>query len=187
MANDFRPLIEVLRELTALVRKRSSGFLFIVSEENHSCIVRLQGGRVHEVLFRMLRNDEAVQRLAMVKAAKVRFQASDSPASGQVALSDSSLQWLLGGFEQDLASQRVQTPPPAPSAAPARVDRGTREAIEQVALNYLGPIAVMLCDEAFEGFSTPQQVVAHLASHLNSQDEARRFAEDARQALDALR
>ncbi|ALN91836.1 MULTISPECIES: hypothetical protein [Lysobacter] len=185
MSNDFRPLIEVLRELRTLVQKRASGFLFIVTEENHSCIIRLNGGQVQEVLFRMMRNDEAVQRLAMVASAKLRFQSGDSPASAKSALSESSMQWLLGGFEQDLAARRLPTPTPA--ASPVRVDRRVRDAIEQAAVNYLGPIAGMLCDEAFETLSTPQQVVAQLATNLNSPEEARRFIEDARKALDALR
>ena len=75
MSTEFRPLIEILRELKALALKKASGFLFIVTDENHSCIVRLNAGQIEEVVFRMLRNDEAVQRLTMVNAAKARFQA----------------------------------------------------------------------------------------------------------------
>lgn len=35
MSTEFRPLIEVLRELKALALKKASGFLFVVTEENH--------------------------------------------------------------------------------------------------------------------------------------------------------
>ena len=70
MSTEFRPLIEVLRELKALALKKASGFLFVVTEENHSCIIRINAGQIEEVVFRMLRNDEAVQRLTMVGAAK---------------------------------------------------------------------------------------------------------------------
>ncbi len=33
MSNEFRPLIEILRELKALTLNKESGFLFIVTEE----------------------------------------------------------------------------------------------------------------------------------------------------------
>lgn len=86
MSTEFRPLIEILRELKALALKKASGFLFIVTEENHSCIVRINSGQIEEVVFRMLRNDEAVQRLTMVNAAKARFQVDPGAGLGKPAV-----------------------------------------------------------------------------------------------------
>ncbi|KAB7771142.1 hypothetical protein [Xanthomonas maliensis] len=205
MSNEFPPLIEVLRELRALALKKASGFLFIVTEENHSCIVRLHAGQIEEVVFRLLRNDEAVQRLTMVAAAKSRFQADPGAGLGKPSLlSEDSRQWLMGGFEQDLggapAAPRVPTPavtptptPSAPAAAPSTAghsagpDERTRDALEKVALNYLGPIAGMLCDEAWETSSDPEQVISQLAANLATPQESQRFQTDARAALAKLR
>jgi hypothetical protein len=208
MSTEFRPLIEILRELKALALKKASGFLFIVTEENHSCIVRLNAGQIEEVVFRMLRNDEAVQRLTMVNAAKARFQADPGAGMGKPSLlSDDSRQWLMGGFEQDLggapAAPRATAPvAPAPAAAvpaptsstaPASADAGSapddrvREALEKVALNYLGPIAGMLCDEAWEASSDIEQVLNQLGANLSTPQEAQKFMADARVALAKVR
>ncbi|MBB2803148.1 hypothetical protein XarbCFBP7604_07430 [Xanthomonas arboricola] len=205
MSTEFRPLIEVLRELKALALKKASGFLFIVTEENHSCIIRLNAGQIEEVVFRMLRNDEAVQRLTMVNAAKARFQADPGAGMGKKPslLSDDSRQWLMGGFEQDLggapaparavvapaAPVAAAAPAPAPSAnasAGAPDDR-VRDALEKVALNYLGPIAGMLCDEAWEASSDIEQVLSQLGANLATPQEAQKFMTDARVALAKVR
>jgi hypothetical protein len=198
MNHEFRPLIEVLREFNVLVQQGATGFVFLVTEELHSGIIRLHGGQVKDVTFRMLRNDEAVQGLSMVATAKLRFQPNDIPSYGnKIPLSPTSLNWLLGGFEQELAG-RVETVAPvaakpaptavvAAAAAPGRVDKRVRQTIEQVALNYLGPIAAMLCEEAFETRSDPRQVVGHLATFLNSPQESRQFIDEAHKALDAMR
>ncbi|AKC78365.1 hypothetical protein XB05_06190 [Xanthomonas arboricola] len=208
MSTEFRPLIEVLRELKALALKKASGFLFIVTEENHSCIIRLNAGQIEEVVFRMLRNDEAVQRLTMVNAAKARFQADPGAGMGKPSLlSDDSRQWLMGGFEQDLggapaparavvapapaaaAPVAAAAPAPAPSAnasAGAPDDR-VRDALEKVALNYLGPIAGMLCDEAWEASSDIEQVLSQLGANLATPQEAQKFMADARVALAKVR
>lgn len=157
MSTEFRPLIEVLRELKALALKKASGFLFVVTEENHSCIIRINAGQIEEVVFRMLRNDEAVQRLTMVGAAKARFQVDPGAGMGKPSLlSEDSRQWLMGGFEQDLGGAPAPVrapvaaaPVPAPAAAsaaptasaPASVgsgaapDEAVRQALEKVALN----------------------------------------------------
>ncbi|PPT42347.1 hypothetical protein XarbCFBP8132_09700 [Xanthomonas arboricola] len=208
MSTEFRPLIEVLRELKALALKKASGFLFIVTEENHSCIIRLNAGQIEEVVFRMLRNDEAVQRLTMVNAAKARFQADPGAGMGKPSLlSDDSRQWLMGGFEQDLggvpgapraaaavaaapapaAATRLAAPNAAPAGAGSPPDERVRDALEKVALNYLGPIAGMLCDEAWDASSDIEQVLNQLGANLSTPQETQKFMADARVALAKLR
>ncbi|WP_115562179.1 hypothetical protein [Xanthomonas arboricola] len=208
MSNEFRPLIDVLRELRALALKKASGFLFVVTEENHSCIVRLNAGQIEEVVFRMLRNDEAVQRLTMVGAAKARFQVDPGAGMGKPSLlSEDSRQWLMGGFEQDLggapAPARAAVAPapvaasPVAAAAPAPAPSGNasagapddrvRDALEKVALNYLGPIAGMLCDEAWDASSDIEQVLSQLGANLATPQEAQKFMADARTALARVR
>ncbi|WCE03433.1 hypothetical protein [Pseudoxanthomonas sp. JBR18] len=192
MANDFIPLIQVLRELRSLTAKKASGFFFVVTEENHSCIIRLHGGQIDEVVFRMLRGDEAVQRLSMVNAARGRFQVDPaSKSSGKAALSEDSLQWLLGGFEQALS--RTQAAPVAAAvAAPAGMPAGgapseaQRKLIENIALQYFGPIAGMLCDEAFETPAPLASQLEQLASNLSSPDETKGFLQEVRAGLDKL-
>ncbi|MCC5066979.1 MULTISPECIES: hypothetical protein [Xanthomonas] len=206
MSTEFRPLIEVLRELKALALKKASGFLFVVTEENHSCIIRINAGQIEEVVFRMLRNDEAVQRLTMVGAAKARFQVDPGAGMGKPSLlSEDSRQWLMGGFEQDLGGAPAPVrapvaaaPAPAPAtplatSAPASVGNGAvpddavRQALERVALNYLGPIAGMLCDEAWDASSDIEQVLSQLAANLATPQEAQKFMTDARVALAKVR
>ncbi|RFF51117.1 hypothetical protein [Xanthomonas campestris] len=209
MSTEFRPLIEVLRELKALALKKASGFLFVVTEENHSCIIRINAGQIEEVVFRMLRNDEAVQRLTMVGAAKARFQVDPGAGMGKPSLlSEDSRQWLMGGFEQDLggAPAPVRAPlaaalVPAPAAASAvptasapasagsgaAPDEAVRQTLEKVALNYLGPIAGMLCDEAWDASSDIEQVLSQLAANLSTPQETQKFMADARVALAKVR
>lgn len=184
MSNEFRPLIEILRELKTLISQKASGFLFVVTEENHSCTIRVQGGVVEDVQFRMLRNDEAVQRLGNVNAARSRFQAGMAGPAGRTALSESSLQWLQGGFEHS-----VKYTPPARTAPAAATTQGSgpserqRQSIQDIALLYLGPIAGILCDEAFENGNSLQQGLVQLASNLATKEESQRFMADIRKAL----
>ncbi len=149
----------------------------------------------------MLRNDEALQRLTMVNAAKSRFQVDPGAGLGKPSLlSEDSRQWLTGGFEQDLggAPSPVRAPAAAAtvasaSAAPvssgqnARPDDRVRDALEEVALNYLGPIAGMLCDEAWEASSDIEQVLSQLGANLATPQEAQKFMADARVALAKVR
>jgi hypothetical protein len=58
-----------------------------------------------------------------------------------------------------------------------------REAIERIALNYFGPIAPVLCEEAWAAHADIESALAHIASNLLDADEVRRFLVDARATL----
>ncbi|HTC26097.1 hypothetical protein [Dyella sp.] len=187
MVSEFRPLIEVLRELRTLVQKKTSGFFFIATENNHSSTIMLRNGQVEEVTFSRYRNDEAIKQLARVSAARARFQpgAAATPASAgtRMPLSEAALQWLLGGFESDIGLRKSAAPAPARTSAPTMDASASRERIEQVALSYLGPIAPLLCDEAFSASNNVELVLQHIAKNLSTAEESERFLQEVYAAL----
>ncbi len=58
---------------------------------------------------------------------------------------------------------------------------------KKYALNYLGPIAGMLCDEAWDASSDIEQVLSQLSTQLATPQEAQKFMDDARVALAEVR
>jgi hypothetical protein len=188
MANEFRPLIDVLRELQTLVRKKTSGFFFIATESNNSSMILLRDGRIDEVTFSRFYNDEAVKRLSGVSAARARFQpGAVAASSGKMPLSEAAMQWLLGGFEQqDAALLQPAAKPESlmPASAASVLDASScRSAVEKVALEHLGPIALLLCDEAFSASNDIEQILAQIASNQSTPEESRRFMDEAKAAL----
>ncbi|WP_017462381.1 hypothetical protein [Dyella ginsengisoli] len=193
MANELRPLIEILRDLRALSQQKASGFFFVVTEDNHSCTIRLHGGEVEDVVFSRHRGDEAVQLLARVPGGRARFQA-DPGRSGPAAVSlgAAAQSWLAGGFEQ---------PAPAPPLAPEpAAETGTsahagvecltgrqRSIIERIALDHFGPIADLLCEEALGRPGSIDRALVELASNLPARDQEDSFLDEARRALGLYR
>ena len=182
MGSEFRPLIEVLRELQVLVQKKMSGHFFIATESNHSSMILLRNGQVDEVTFSRYRSDEAVKQLANVSGARARFQPGKVDTSAnRTPLGEAALQWLLGGFEKDAAlpprAAPTATPAPAPSAD------ATRAIVEKITLTYLGPIATLICDEAFSSSDKLDQVLQQIGSNLSTPEESRRFVAEAKAAL----
>lgn len=191
MANELRPLIEILRDLKALSLQKASGFFFVVTEDNHSCTIRLHGGQVEDVVFSRHRGDEAVQLLARVPGGRARFQADPSRSSpANVALGAASLAWLAGGFER----QATETSPDRAGAGPAASGTSAHADVEQltdvqrgiigrIALDYFGPIADLLCEEALGRPGSIGHALVELAANLPARDQEDRFLEEARRAL----
>jgi hypothetical protein len=186
MVSEFRPLFEVLRELKVLVQKKASGFFFIATESNNSSTIRLRNGQIEDVVFSRYRSDEAVQRLSEVSSARARFQPGPpSNVGSSTPLSQVALQWLLGGFEHDTLARQPAKPvgKPGASATAAKAAPSQREIVEKLALNYFGPIASLLCDEAFSSSGDIEQVLAQLASNMPTPEEAKRFMAEGQAAL----
>jgi hypothetical protein len=191
MANEFRPLIEILRDLKALALQKASGFFFVVTEDNHSCTIRLRSGQIEDVVFSRHRSDEAVQLLAKVPAGRARFQADPAAAgAARVSLGEASLSWLMGGFEKGAATA-AGTPAARATAARATavnvnvqgLSDEQRATIERLALNYLGPIAALLCDEALGVRGSIDRALVQIAANLPSRDQENTFLAEARAAL----
>ncbi len=186
MANEFRPLIEILRDLKALALQKASGFFFVVTEDNHSCTIRLRSGQIEDVVFSRHRSDEAVQLLAKVPAGRARFQADPTAAgAARVTLGEASLSWLMGGFEKGAATA-AGTPAARATAANVNVQGLSdeqRATIERIALDYLGPIATLLCDEALGVPGSIDRALVQIASNLPARDQEDQFLAEARAAL----
>lgn len=193
MVSEFRPLADVLRELSGLIRKKVSGYFFIATESNQSSTILLRNGQVDDVTFSRYRSDEAVRQLALVSAARARFQpGAIGDSSKRAPLGEAALQWLLGGFEKDVATRErapvvvapvVVESPVAEAASASVAPESPRNVVEHVALTYLGPIASLLCDEAFSDSDDLEQVLQNLSANLSTPDEARRFVAEVRSKL----
>jgi len=187
MANEFRPLIEILRDLKALALQKASGFFFVVTEDNHSCTIRLRSGQIEDVVFSRHRSDEAVQLLAKVPAGRARFQADPAAVgAARVSLGEASLSWLMGGFEKTAAAAAAT--PAAPRVGTVNVNvqglsEEQRATIERIALNYLGPIAALLCDEALGVPGSIDRALVQIASNLPARDQEDQFLAETRAAL----
>jgi hypothetical protein len=179
MSTELQSLQTILRELKELVGRRASGFLFIVTDDNRSASIRLRGGHIDEIGFKNRFNDEAVELLSQVTGARARFQPGATTPSKRPPLGDAALLWLLGGLQNQVPA-RTSNSPAVNHAGPTS---SLRQRVEQIALTYLGPIAGLLCDEAFAGSNDLERAMQQIAANLPDPDEHGRFIADVRAAV----
>lgn len=179
--SEIRPLSAVLHELKTLVESKASGFFFLVTDENHASSVRLRNGNIEEVSFSNRHSDEAVKMLMKVRAARARFQPSVMAAipSKHGPLSTASIDWLLNGHDASAGAQG-----PTVSSGGATDQRARqRSLVENIALTYFGPIAALLCEEAFGASTNVDHILVQIANNLTERAEANRFLAEARAAV----
>jgi hypothetical protein len=195
MASEMRPLRTVMREVLALVAQKATGALLIVTEDNRFASIRLRAGKIDEVSFKNRYNDEGVELLSQVHTLRARFQPGLAPPTKHLPIGEAAMRWLLGGFENQqpatvsAPSHSTTSHPTTAHSTTASGAGGTdqralrREIIEHVALSYLGPIAGLLCEEAFADGKGVDQALRQVASNLTEPGEADRFVAEVYESI----
>jgi hypothetical protein len=192
MSEVMRPLAAVMADLAALIKGRASGVQYIVTDDGRFASVRLRAGVVEEIGFKAKFNDEAIRLLAQVGSARSRFeQVFLTPTKSKHApISADVLRRLLDGSQQSPAPAapvaKYNTPVSGTPAVPRGVLPMQREAIEKIALTYLGPFASLVCEESLSAAADIERGLLQIATNMADEAEAARFLAEARAAIAKL-
>jgi hypothetical protein len=185
---DYRAVDAILAEINALIAGKASGTYFISGQE-HSAWLRLREGQLVQVACENHFNDDAVPLLMRIVKGIGRFVPGPvfpghPPLPGEEVRRWLSAEHVRRQAAPTPASRPAHVSPPAhPAVAAGERSDAVSAAIERVALSYLGPIAPLVCAEAWTAHSGIESVLAQIATNLIDQDEVRRFLADAHAAI----
>ncbi|MCG8489774.1 MAG: hypothetical protein MI756_20055 [Chromatiales bacterium] len=78
MNSNYLSLSDIIIELRSLSRANATGYLFIVSSEQHSATFGLEQGRIVSLQCRLRTGDKAIPLIAKIKYGSCRFEESTS-------------------------------------------------------------------------------------------------------------
>ena len=175
--SDLVPLSDLVTALRTATDSRKSGAFFVTTDSQHSAMITLTNGNITGMVYRHTRGYDAAAALARIERLKYQSAAEPTELPGEGDLNTQIILRILstGDVEPSAAS-------PAATDASANLDD-----IRQRYVAAIGPIGGALFDEAVEELGedlhTPegtQLLVERLAQHIDEDDEAERFREDAR-------
>ena len=157
----------LVKELSGLCAGQRTGTMFIATTDNQSARIGLREGAIVSVVFRTRRGLEAADHLRKITGGRFSFSETivDRVASDDLP-STSALLALLAGEASPLPpiqpaaaplSAPRPAPPPAAPAAPAAVRAALSRAqstVEAELMEFVGPIASVLCREHFARAAT---------------------------------
>jgi len=178
----MQPLNLVLRDLVALTRHRATGLFCIVTEENRFASIKLREGKLLEVMYRSQFNEPAIEMLSQVRVARATFQVGVVGALRHGAPGDAAVRWLLGGFEEQ-SNVALRPPPATTGKVNGSLTDVHKRVIEETATAFLGPIASVVCEDAFENVHDLDGIIREIGANIGDAEEAARFGTAVRGAL----
>lgn len=167
MSREPRSLQACLGDLREIAEQRLSGTFFLEAADGSVAAITVRDGVIETVSYQGRRGDSAVAQLQQMASAVCSFRLETPRISNTAPPSRQAVEWLAG---------RAPAPAEPQGTASAAGDFGRyRAAVQAIAMDYLGPVAPVLCEAAFAECATIEQVIDELASKLPG-DEAGVFS-----------
>ncbi|MCG7940531.1 MAG: DUF4388 domain-containing protein [Candidatus Thiodiazotropha lotti] len=151
MSSNYLPLTEIILELRSLAKGKSTGYLFIVSSEQHSATFGLEQGRIVSLQCRLRTGDKAIPLIAKIKHGSCRFEESTSLIK-KMQLEDNetifnkilSLHAQMIEAASDQAKAAIKTV--SGNNRPIQLSTQQRTEIENSLLEEIGPMGSFVMD-----------------------------------------
>ncbi|MCG7986666.1 MAG: hypothetical protein JAZ20_02100 [Candidatus Thiodiazotropha weberae] len=151
MSSNYLPLTEIILELRSLTKGKSTGYLFIVSSEQHSATFGLEQGRIVSLQCRLRTGDKAIPLIAKIKHGSCRFEESTSLIK-KMQLEDNetifnkilSLHAQMIEAASDQAKAAIKTV--SGNNRPIQLSTQQRTEIENSLLEEIGPMGSFVMD-----------------------------------------
>ena len=135
-SNQHSSLAEITARLKQLCSQGNTGTLSLATSENHHATISLKGGEVVGIAYRQFKGEAALDKIRQISAARCSF------VDGMLRTTEADFSLPSSDELLDLLGVSADVPT-------VTVDKETRNAIEGEATEYLGPMAVTICEEHF--------------------------------------
>ena len=153
-----------------------SGMFNIVTDAQRSVLLRVSDGRITSSRCRGRDIDKAIAVLESAAAVRYSYVPGD-PESGPELI---PMDEFLARNEPDLGP----VPDTAMPTTPSRAGAGTmRDALEELAVEVIGPVAPMVVDDAVSRHATVQGAIRAIARAIPDEEASRQFLEAARERI----
>lgn len=190
----FRGIVDMVREFCT---QRRTGTVFIVSDDNRLAQVHLESGNIVALLCRGRHGKEALAGIRTMQAGRLRFDANYlSTDASERFDTHAILEMLAGSVQQGArAVERVAarftafeaepvTAKPAPAGA-GEVTPVQLSTLEGILVQYMGPMAEIVCAEHAAQAGNLKALIAVLADELPDKAHVAQFVREAHRMLGA--
>ena len=169
-ADDFKTKSELIEQLLKVVDKQATGYFTVLTENRRSVLLRFSHGQLTRLHSRSNEPGEAIQILADADLVKFSFATAPEDDHGEFMPAQSFIDLIApGGVDQTEVDN---------TASGGDV---TRAIMLELAIEYVGMVAEMIVDEAFEESDDIAGAINFIAEAIPSSSQARAFRDAAKQ------
>ena len=179
--SQFVPKSQLFRQLNEIIDRQATGLLTILTESNRSIFLRFSRGRLTRLYCRSGEAGEAIQMLAEGRMVKFTYATAPEDDEPEFMPTDSFMQLIDPGGDGGLS---VASSPMSGGAT--RVSDPIKSQMLEIATEYMGVVAEMIVDEAFESNNDVGRAIDYISDAIPDEAQSRAFREAAEQHFSSI-
>jgi hypothetical protein len=181
--SQFVPKVKLFEQLREIVRQRETGFLTILTDSNRSVLLRFSQGKLTRLHCRSKEAGEAIQVLAESLLVKYTYASAPEDDEPELMPAESFLQLIDPGGGGGSARRGNA----AFSSASTLIGDPIKAQMLEIATDYMGVVAEMIVDEAFESSNDVDKAIDYIAKAIPDSKQAEAFRKAALEHFSSIK
>jgi hypothetical protein len=181
--SQFVPREKLFAQLKEIIKQQGTGLLTILTDSERSVFLRFSQGRLTRLHCRSGEAGEAIQMLAESVMVKYSYTAAPEDSEAELMPTDSFLQLIDPGGNADSSA----LPPTIVSSAAPSVGDPIKTQMLEIATDYMGIVAEMIVDEAFDGNTDVGKAIDYIGNAIPDANQSRAFRSSALEHFSAIK
>ena len=169
-------------QLTQIIEDSDTGFLTILTDTNRSVLIRFSTGSITRIHCRSKELGEAIQVLAESAMVKFTYAAAPEDTEPELMPAETFLQLINPGGDLDASGTAGQSV----SSDGMQVSDPVKAQMLELAVEFIGVIAEMIVDEAFEDNSSVSKAIDYIAETIPDPNQSQAFRAAARKHFSSV-
>ena len=161
---------QLFAQLVDIVDNQETGFLTILTDTNRSVLLRFSKGKLTRLHCRSKEAGDAIQVLAESAMVKYTYVAAPEDDEPELMPTSSFLQLIDPGNSTAIANEGIRV-----SGVKSVADDPVKSQMVEIATEYIGIVAEMIVDEAFEESSAIGHIIDYICEAIPDRNQARAF------------
>lgn len=179
--SQFVPKAQLFHQLNEIIARQATGLLTILTESNRSIFLRFSRGKLTRLYCRSGEAGEAIQMLAEGRMVKFTYASAPEDDEPEFMPTDSFMQLIDPGGDGGISA--ASTPA---STGGTRISDPVRMQMLEIATEYMGIVAQMIVDEAFESSNDVARAIEYIADSIPDTAQSRAFRKAAQQHFSSI-
>lgn len=181
--SQFVPKVKLFAQLNEIISRRETGLLTILTDSERSIFLRFSQGRLTRLHCRSGEAGEAIQMLAESAMVKYSYAAAPEDSEPELMPADSFMQLIDPGGDADFSRHSTTI---VSSADPSVSDPIKAQMLE-IATDYMGVVAEMVVDEAFDGNADVGKAIDYIGNAIPDANQSKAFRRSALEHFSSIK
>jgi hypothetical protein len=181
--SQFVPKVKLFAQLNEIISRQETGLLTILTDSDRSIFLRFSQGRLTRLHCRSGEAGEAIQMLAESAMVKYSYAAAPEDSEPELMPADSFMQLIDPGGDADFSRHSATIV----SSADPSVSDPIKAQMLDIATDYMGIVAEMIVDEAFDGNADVGKAIDYIGNAIPDANQSKAFRRSALEHFSSIK